>query len=78
MNLLYALLNEELFSEKMNYKIYDERLINLMSLIKSFIENQNKKGFIQFILGCIKNSELIEIIDFFSQNINFMKIKIMI
>ena len=66
MNLLYALLNdEELFTDKMNYKIYDERLNNLISLIKSFIENQNKKGFIQFILGCIKNSELIEIIDFF-------------
>ena len=31
MNLLYALLNEELFSEKMNYKIYDDWLINLMN-----------------------------------------------
>ncbi len=76
MNLLLALSNDDkLFADKMNYKIYDERLNKLISLVKLFIENQNKKGFIKFIHGCIENSELIEIIDFFFPKYKFYENK---
>ena len=67
MKLLFAMLNdEELFTDKLNYKIYDNRFQNLISIFKSFIENPNKKkGFIKLIKDCSDNSSLFEIIDFF-------------
>ena len=66
MKLLLALLNdEELFSDKMNYNIYDENLKVLISIIKKFIDEPTKKGFKKFIIGCCKYPPSFEIIDFF-------------
>ena len=66
MKLLLALLNdEELFTDKMNYIIYDERFQYLNREIESFIENQTKKGFRKLIQGCSKIPSAFEILDFF-------------
>ena len=70
MRLLLSLLNyEELFTDKLNYKIYDERLKNLLPNFKQFIENQNIKEFKRLIRKCSQNSSLFEIIDFFPETI---------
>ena len=65
MKLLLSLLNDEkLFTENLNYKIYDIRILNLISIIKSFIKEQNKKGFKKFIKKLSENSSYFKIIDF--------------
>ena len=76
MRLLLALLNdEELFTDKMNYKIYDYRFKNSIGIIKCFIDNPTKKGFLKFIKGCSKYPESFEIIDFFFPKHKFYKVK---
>ena len=66
MKLLLALLNdEELFSDKLNYKIYDERFKQLIGTIQNFIDNPTKKGFRKLIKGCTKIPSSFEILDFF-------------
>ena len=65
-SLLLALLNdEELFIDKLNYKIYDEIFQNLLAIFNAFIEKQNKKKLRKLIQKCSQNSSLFEIIDFF-------------
>ena len=74
--LLLALLNdEELFTDKLNYKIYDERLQTLLLIFNSFIEKQNKKEFRKLIQRCSQNSSLFEIIDFFFPKHKFINNK---
>ena len=69
--LLLALLNdEELFTDKINFRIYDERFQDLLSQFNAFIEKQNqnkncKREFRKLIQKCSENSSLFEIIDFF-------------
>lgn len=74
--LLLTLLNdEELFTDKLNYKIYDERFQSLISIFNSFIEKQNKKEFRKLIQRCSLNSSLFEIIDFFFPKHKFINNK---
>ena len=74
--LLLNLLNdEELFTDKLNYKIYDERFETLLSIFKSFIEEQNKKEFRKLIKKCSQNSSIFEIIDFFFPKHKFINNK---
>ncbi len=76
MKLLLSLLKDkELFTDKMNYKIYDERLKNSLKTIKSFIKNKTKKGFLNFIKECTKNSESLQIIDVFFPKHQFLNNK---
>mgnify|MGYP002622861730 CR=1 FL=1 len=64
--LLILLDDEELFTDKLNYKIYDKRFKFLISIFKDFVDNRNlKKAFKKLIYKCSNNSSLFEILDFF-------------
>ena len=64
--LLISLLdNDEVFCDKLNYKIYDSRFQKLSKYFENFINEQNIKGFSKLIKQCSKHPSVFEMMDFF-------------
>ena len=64
--LLISLLdNNEVFCDKLNYKIYDSRFQKLSGCFENFINEQNIKGFSKLIKQCSKHPSVFEMMDFF-------------
>ena len=62
--LLFLLNDEKIFTENLNFKIFDRKIKHLIPIIKSFVRDQSKKGFKKFLKKCAENANNFKILEF--------------